>query len=514
MESFGESGAYLWGALLTRPRRHAARRRAGGLPRLRHLGAGADAGRGPLVRRVLDLAHRRPRPRPPRPGRTFAAYCYNEQAENRWLLASARRFAGRPGIPTVARGRGVHRRRPLGRPVRRGRRVVPLRARQGAQADRPGGRFRLARPRGRRGELHALVPRRGRDGRRRAGPRPAAAAAGVQRRRRRGHPGAARVDDLPRSSRRCRWPSICSGTAGRHAVLRRRYVDGPPVFGVSTPLRRGCSVRDRDPKLFPGSRGYPARDGGRGDGHGWVPVQRGCGSGGPDRAQRRCRDAGCWSAPPVSPRCPCSSGIGAPAAAAQVVPTPVPDARPHAHPRGGRGAGQAKKGRAAQGRARRRRPARLGHRAAVRPRPRGPLRGDVQAAAGLQPAGRPAHRAGPEDERRQGAAQRRQGQRRRVRQRDDAGRLHLLRPVRRPRHDARQDPAHPAEAGPAGDGQLRHPEVRPRQRLRQGPHGQPRALRPGQARATCWSTRTTSCSTCPATASARPTSATRATTRT
>ena len=191
------------------------------------------------------------------------------------------------------------------------------------------------------------------------------------------------------------------------------------------------------------------------------------------------------------------------------------DARTRTHTRGVRGAGQAQEGPGAQGCARRRRPARLGHRAPVRPRPRGPLRGDVQAAAGLQPAGRPAHRAGREDERRQGAAERRQGQRRRVRQRDDAGRLHLLRPVRRPRHDARQDPAHPAEAGPAGDGQLRHPEVRPRQRLRQGPHGQPRALRPGPShRATCWSTRTTSCSTCPATASAPPTSATRATTRT
>ena len=35
-------------------------------------------------------------------GRSFAAYCYNEQAENRWLLASARRFAGMPGIPTEA----------------------------------------------------------------------------------------------------------------------------------------------------------------------------------------------------------------------------------------------------------------------------------------------------------------------------------------------------------------------------------------------------------------------------
>ena len=35
-------------------------------------------------------------------GRTFAAYCYNAQAENRWLLASAQRFAGRPGVPALA----------------------------------------------------------------------------------------------------------------------------------------------------------------------------------------------------------------------------------------------------------------------------------------------------------------------------------------------------------------------------------------------------------------------------
>jgi predicted RecB family nuclease len=35
-------------------------------------------------------------------GATFAAYCYSQQAENKWLLASADRFAGRPGIPTRA----------------------------------------------------------------------------------------------------------------------------------------------------------------------------------------------------------------------------------------------------------------------------------------------------------------------------------------------------------------------------------------------------------------------------
>ncbi len=35
-------------------------------------------------------------------GLSFRAYCYNELAENRWMLASAERFAGKPGVPSVA----------------------------------------------------------------------------------------------------------------------------------------------------------------------------------------------------------------------------------------------------------------------------------------------------------------------------------------------------------------------------------------------------------------------------
>jgi len=101
MESFGEAGAYLWGALLTRP--------GGTSPGDEPEGYRAFATWEPVptpdearsfaafwgwLSGVRERAHAT--------GRSFAAYCYNEQAENRWLLASARRFAGMPGIPTQA----------------------------------------------------------------------------------------------------------------------------------------------------------------------------------------------------------------------------------------------------------------------------------------------------------------------------------------------------------------------------------------------------------------------------
>ena len=98
MESFGESGAYLWGCLLSTP-------------------SGMDIGHAPGYRAFAtwqplptdDEARsfaefwgwlREVRARCAERGLSFAAYCYNEQAENRWLLASADRFAGRPGIPS------------------------------------------------------------------------------------------------------------------------------------------------------------------------------------------------------------------------------------------------------------------------------------------------------------------------------------------------------------------------------------------------------------------------------
>ena len=101
MESFGESGAYLWGVLLSHP---GGRRDGDPEPGYRAFATWdplptPDEGRSFgefwtwLTRtRAAALAS----------GRTFAAYCYNEQAENRWMLSSAQRFGGVPGVPTEA----------------------------------------------------------------------------------------------------------------------------------------------------------------------------------------------------------------------------------------------------------------------------------------------------------------------------------------------------------------------------------------------------------------------------
>ena len=101
MESFGESGAYLWGVLLSYP----GGRREGERPPGYHAFATWD----PLP--TLDEARSfaefwawlsAVRAEAAASGRSFAAYCYNAHAENRWLLASAQRFRGRPGIPALA----------------------------------------------------------------------------------------------------------------------------------------------------------------------------------------------------------------------------------------------------------------------------------------------------------------------------------------------------------------------------------------------------------------------------
>jgi predicted RecB family nuclease len=97
MESFDEAGAYLWGCLLSgadigMPRGYRAFATWEPVPTLDEARSFAA-----FWRWLTDVRHRAAER-----GLSFCAYCYNEQAENRWMLFSVDRFLGAPGIPTVA----------------------------------------------------------------------------------------------------------------------------------------------------------------------------------------------------------------------------------------------------------------------------------------------------------------------------------------------------------------------------------------------------------------------------
>lgn len=96
MESFGDSGAYLWGCLLS------------GVDIGLEQGYRAFATWEPLP--TTDEARsfaqfwawlREVRRRTAEAGLTFRAYCYNAMAENRWLFGSVQRFAGLDGVPSL-----------------------------------------------------------------------------------------------------------------------------------------------------------------------------------------------------------------------------------------------------------------------------------------------------------------------------------------------------------------------------------------------------------------------------
>jgi predicted RecB family nuclease len=97
MESFDEDGAYLWGCLLSGsdigvPRGYRAFATWEPVPTQDEARSFTE-----FWRWLADV-----RCRAAQRGLSFSAYCYNEQAENRWMLSSAERFAGAPGMPTVA----------------------------------------------------------------------------------------------------------------------------------------------------------------------------------------------------------------------------------------------------------------------------------------------------------------------------------------------------------------------------------------------------------------------------
>jgi predicted RecB family nuclease len=100
MESFGDSGAYLWGCLLSGDRVGEIGLTAGyqAFVTWQRLPT-KDEGRSfaEFWQWLVEV-----KARAALKGLTFRAYCYNELAENRWLLASADRFTGTRGVPDRA----------------------------------------------------------------------------------------------------------------------------------------------------------------------------------------------------------------------------------------------------------------------------------------------------------------------------------------------------------------------------------------------------------------------------
>ena len=100
MESFGDSGAYLWGSLLGGPRVGEIDYPPGyrAFVTWQRLPT-RDEGRSfsEFWQWLIDV-----KAQAEMRGLSFRAYCYNELAENRWLLSSADRFAGALGVPDRA----------------------------------------------------------------------------------------------------------------------------------------------------------------------------------------------------------------------------------------------------------------------------------------------------------------------------------------------------------------------------------------------------------------------------
>ncbi|MCX5045105.1 TM0106 family RecB-like putative nuclease [Aldersonia sp. NBC_00410] len=100
LESFQEHGAYLWGALLNDIAAGTSEYHPfvtwDPLPTLDEARSFAQFWAWLMRVRAAAIVQ----------GKTFAAYCYSRAAEDKWLLDSARRFVGEPGVPTVEQIRG------------------------------------------------------------------------------------------------------------------------------------------------------------------------------------------------------------------------------------------------------------------------------------------------------------------------------------------------------------------------------------------------------------------------